>query len=810
MRMEVAPNICVLQDVSFSPAEMQDVATVVGRDLFTAELRETLGQFEQAKNFGSLIVPKLRDPAEVARLVRLKDFGGDLLLREVQNRVLRVLEMAEALSPKYHVVVANPPYAAHKGLNVDVQNFAKSYYPNSKYDLFAMFLERSLSLTLPKAFMASINMQSWMFLSSYANLRSKLLNSSTISTMAHLGERAFDSIGGAVVSTTAFVMLNSANFQTKGAYVRLTDGRNEAEKSGMLRAVCAGNLNSNLFWKTSAEFEGVPGVPVAYWIKDNFLRLFVKERRLGDLIDARQGMATAENERFLRLWWEPSKPLIAVDASSSESFVRTSARWASYNKGGPFRKWYGNHEFVVDWEQDGSALRSNQPKSVVRNPDFYFRESVSWSDISTDTNAFRYYPEGFIFDSTGHSAFPTNEYDKFQLLCMANTKITSSLVKIINPTIHLHVGYLKDLPALSVEKSLHQSTALRCIELARQDWNFYETSWNFHTLRLLSSECRAETLEATYGPLRAHWQSMTDEMQRLEEENNRIFIDAYGLQDELTPEVPIEEITLTCNPAYRYGVKGTEEDRETRLRADTMAEFLHYAVGCMLGRYSLDEPGLILANQGEALTDYLVRVPDPSFMPDKDNVIPVLDGDWFADDITERFRQFLRVTFCESHFRENLKFIEDSLGKDIRRYFTKDFYADHVKRYKKRPIYWMFSSPKGTFNALIYMHRYKPDTVSIMLNEYLREFISKLEAERGRLEKLSDDPGASQAQSTKAVKDVAVVAKQIDELTEWERDVVFPLAQAKIEIDLDDGVKANYPKFGVALKKIPGLEDGEA
>jgi type II restriction/modification system DNA methylase subunit YeeA len=298
---------------------------------------------------------------------------------------------------------------------------------------------------------------------------------------------------------------------------------------------------------------------------------------------------------------------------------------------------------------------------------------------------------------------------------------------------------------------------------------------------------------------------MTDEMKALEEENNRIFIDAYGLQDELTPEVPIEEITLTCNPAYRYGVKSSEEERETRLRADTMAEFLSYAVGCMFGRYSLDAPGLILANQGETLADYLARVPAPSFLPDEDNVIPVLDGDWFADDIVDRFRKFLRVTFGEAHFRENLAFIEAQIG-DIRKYFTRGFYDDHVKRYKKRPIYWMFSSPKGTFQALIYMHRYRPDTVSVLLNDYLREFIRKLEAERARLEKLSDDPTATQTQRTRALKDVGTVIKQIAELEEWEREVIFPLAQAKIEIDLDDGVKRNYPLFGAALKPIKGLE----
>lgn len=351
--------------------------------------------------------------------------------------------------------------------------------------------------------------------------------------------------------------------------------------------------------------------------------------------------------------------------------------------------------------------------------------------------------------------------------------------------------------------------ALRANELitiAKSDWDAYETSWDFTTLPLLSPDHRAGTLADSYANLRAHWQGMTDEMQRLEEENNLIFIDAYGLQDELTPEVSTEEITLTCNPAYSLKSAKTDEEREAALRARTVEEFLHYAVGCMFGRYSLDAPGLVLANQGEGLEEYLARVPEPSFAPDRDNVIPVLDADWFADDIVTRARDFLRVTFGEAKVRENLAFIEAALGKDLRKWFTKDFFDYHVRRYKKRPIYWMFSSPKGSFNALIYMHRYRPDTVSVVLNQYVREFIHKLEVERARLEKLAVDPTAAPAQQTKAQKETATVIKQIAELTEWERDVVYPMAQQKIAIDLDDGVKRNYPLFAGALKHIKGLE----
>ncbi len=298
-------------------------------------------------------------------------------------------------------------------------------------------------------------------------------------------------------------------------------------------------------------------------------------------------------------------------------------------------------------------------------------------------------------------------------------------------------------------------------------------------------------------------------MLRLEEKNNRIFIDAYGLQNELAPDVPLEDITLTCNPTYRYGNKKTGTELENLLRADTIAEFLHYAVGCMFGRYSHDEPGVILVNQGEGLDDYHAKVPNSTFGPDADNVIPVLDGDWFADDITERFRKFLRLTFGEEHFQENLAFVEEALGKEIRRYFTRDFYNDHVKRYKKRPIYWLFSSPKGTFNALIYMHRYRPDTVSVVLNDYLREFRSKLEGHRRSQEALSISGDASPAQKTKALKGIEATARQIEEIDAWERDVLFPLATQRIQINLDDGVKTNYSKFGAALKPIKGLSDSD-
>jgi type II restriction/modification system DNA methylase subunit YeeA len=317
-------------------------------------------------------------------------------------------------------------------------------------------------------------------------------------------------------------------------------------------------------------------------------------------------------------------------------------------------------------------------------------------------------------------------------------------------------------------------------------------------------------LPIAYDYLSSLWKEITSQLQQLEAQNNKIFIDSYGLSDEIGPEVKITEVSLNCNPHYRYGSDKSEQELEDLLRTDTMREFISYAVGCMFGRYSLDKPGLILANQGETLEDYLRQIPEPRFTPDADNVIPLLDGDWFPDDITGRFREFLRVTFGDEHYDENLRFIETALGKKgkplpIRDFFLKEFYTDHVKRYKKRPIYWLFSSPKGSFNALIYLHRYRPDTASIVL-QYLRDFRSKLVSERDHQMQVSISTSASQGEKTKALKRIEELKKVLVELDDYERDTLYPLATRQIPLDLDDGVKVNYAKLGAALKKIPGLD----
>ncbi|WP_462381960.1 BREX-1 system adenine-specific DNA-methyltransferase PglX [Pseudomonas sp. Marseille-QA0892] len=804
LRLDVQPNICVLENVNFTQDELHDVVAIMGRDLFSDELRETLMQFEQAKNFGSLIMPKLPDPAEVARLLATKDFGGDLLLKDVQDRVLKVLHMAEFLSPQYHVVVANPPYAGVKGLNARLAAWLEGYFPESCSDLMTAFMDRCRLLSLEQGIWSMINIPSWMFLSSYKDLRARLLQSQTINSLIHLGRGVFGSDFGAV----AFCVKNSApNNEACMLARRLFEKFSIVRSNDQIEALFRDRAYG-VFRVKQNSLRKIPGAPFAYWLSEDAISTFEKGTSLSEIAPAKQGIKTGDNERFLRFWHEVGIRASALNERLSVE-ERDQRKWFPCTKGGPFRRWYGNFDYVLNWGGNGDEIRNfkdekGKLKSRPQNTQYFFVGGVTWSSLTIGSFSARLLPRHFAFESKGSASPIKDKSEALNVLGLLNTAVVDRLISALSPTVDYSEGAIGKLPIIHVDSSA-LSIPEKATSTARADWDAYETSWDFTSLPLLSPDYRTETLEGSYVRLRSHWRGMTDEMQWLEKENNRLFINSYGLENELTPEVPLEEITLTCNPAYRYGVKVSEEDREIRLRADTMAEFLSYAVGCMFGRYSLDKPGLVLANQGDTLAEYLHQVPEPLFMPDEDNVIPVLDGEWFADDVTERFRQFLRVTFGEEHYEENLAFIEKALGKDVRKYYLKDFYADHVKRYKKRPIYWLFSSPKGTFNALIYLHRYRPDTVSVVL-QYLRDFRKKLAARLDYLQQVAISTSASQGEKTKANKEAETIKKQLLELDDYERDTLYPLATEQVQLDLDDGVKVNYLKLGAALKKIPGLE----
>jgi type II restriction/modification system DNA methylase subunit YeeA len=811
----IRPNICVLEPISFDDDELDEYMNFIGRDLFTTDLEKTLRQFDEVDNFGSLIRPALTDVAETLERLHAADVSGQLFLGNTHQKVLKLLKQADYLSPQYHVVVANPPYMGSGGMNTKLSTWAKKKYPNSKSDLFAMFIERSLDLVRDQGLVAMITMHSWMFLSSFKEFREELIDQITITSMAHLGARAFDSIGGEVVQTTAFVIKKQNDLDYQGDYLRLVNGNSEFQKKNMILEVSEKLKLNNLYRASANDFKKIPGSPIAYWVSVNLRDSFIEHPSFSEYSETRIGLITGNNDYYIRQWSEVAVENIGFNYNRAES-RHSKIKWFPQSKGGEFRRWYGNNYSVVNWQNDGKELQSTMHSSGKRvlahnfNLDKIFSEGITWTKISSGVLAARYQPLGFLFNDASANAFPIRKEYLPQLLALLCSKLPSSFLKAMNPTLNFLPGNIASLPisALIIKNKDVKSNVDALVETTKRDWDAYESSWDFTTLPLLDKQHRKPALKETYQQLRAQWQQMTDDMQRLEEENNRIFIDAYGLQDELTPEVPLKEITLTCNPYYRYGDDKTGDELEALLLADTMRELISYAVGCMFGRYSLDKPGLILANQGDTINQYLEQIPEPSFTPDKNNVIPILDDGWFSDDIVERFRKFIKVAFGEAQYESNMQFIELALGKndkprDIRDYFLKDFYNDHIKRYKKRPIYWLFSS--GNFNALIYMHRYQPDTVSVVLNDYLREFRTKLNAYKDQLSAIKISGSQSQSEKTKAQKKLDITAKMITEMEEYERDVLYPLATQQVEIDLDDGVKVNYPKFGKALKKVTGL-----
>ncbi|MCJ7529877.1 MAG: BREX-1 system adenine-specific DNA-methyltransferase PglX [Anaerolineales bacterium] len=803
----VQPNICVLENITFTDQELNEYMNAVGRDLFSEPLRETLKQFEQADNFGSLIQPILTDAAYMRQVLEAKNLGSNLFLFGIHERVLKALRQAEYLSPHYHVVVTNPPYMGDIGMNEDLKDHLAVFFTEVKSDLFSAFIIRNIELTLPKGQLGFMSPFVWMFISSYEKLRKFIIEHKTITSLIQLEYSGF---GGAVVPICTFTLENAFHPQFDGGYIRLSDFRGaELQSPKTLEAIR--NPDCGWFYRTSAfNFKRIPGSPIAYWASNGIVSIFASQPSIGNYIELKAGLSTGDNTIFEKEWYEVEYNNIGFSTKDISETVENGISWYPCHSGGNFRKWYGNHSTIVYWYKNGEKIRNfgsdtGRIRSAVRNEAYYFKPGITWTKISSGILSMRFRPEGFIFDDTGRCGFtdPENRFFVLGLLC---SKLSIEFLRILSPTLSFASGEIAKVPFIKIDNPKIQENVNKCIAIAKSDWNFYETSWDFTTLPLLVTNHRNQNLSQAFNALHASWIQMTLEMQLLEKENNRIFIESYGLLDELTPEVSLEGITLTCNSYYRYGNKKSQSELESRLLTDTMKEFINYAVGCMFGRYSLDKPGLILANQGETVQDYLRQIPEPTFTPDEDNTIPILDGDWFSDDISERFKKFLRVTFGEEHYDENLAFIEEAIGRDIRSYFLKEFYTYHIKMYKKRPIYWLFSSPKGSFNVLISMHRYNKDTVSVILNRYLRELRGKLEARKSYLEHISISASASAREKTSALKEIEKLNQTLEELRVYERNVLFPLAAQRIEIDLDEGVKVNYAKFGKALAKIPGLD----
>ncbi|MET7363884.1 BREX-1 system adenine-specific DNA-methyltransferase PglX [Streptomyces sp. NPDC005562] len=808
---QTEPNICVLNSIAFTPAELGLLITKDG-DRYQEE--KFWNQFQHASTLGSLIQPdaSLIDQLHQHIETTLK-VSDDLLSGALYPEAARVLQQAQYLQARYTTVVANPPYMGGRSMDTVLANFAKEEYANSKADLFSMFIERALSLLTQQGLAAMITMQGWAFLSSFTKLREAVLAEAKVHLFAHLGPRAFDSIGGEVVTTAAFVLEEAPTKQSAGTYICLTDGRNEAEKSATLRTAAKEENHSQRYEVDPDALSTIPGKPLSYWVTEGAVQAIAKFPTLGEAAKPRQGLATSDNDRFLKQWWEPAFGQIGFEMPDRPAAQKSRRRWFPCQKGGPFRKWYGNHSLVVNWHNDGKEMialateKYGSPSKRLPSMDFYFRQGGTWSTISANTFAMRYSPTGFISETKGAMCFADDEATLKAVIAYANSTSADYFLGLTSPTLDFHEGPVSRLPFDPAVSSEVIERASRCIEIARADWDSREDSWDFQRSPFLHHQfITTQALAARYELIRQRQRDEVDEVRGLEATNNAYFADHYGISGDVEVDVAAEDVALFANSDFTFSHLNSADEREAAIRAAMAADLVSYAVGCILGRYSLDTPGLVLADRASSMVAYQAKVPEPSFLPDEDNVIPVLGGDWFEGDIVARFRQFLRAAFGEEQFEENLRFVTESLGvKDLRDYFVKSFYKDHVQRYKKRPIYWMFSSPKGSFNALIYMHRYTPSTISTVLNEYLREYKAKLEASRQHHERLSAGAGTPREKAA-AQKEVDRLRKVLLELDEYEHDVLYPLATQQVQIDLDDGVKANYPKFGAALKKIPGLE----
>lgn len=790
----IQPQICVLENICFTEQELKEYMQVVGRDLFSEPLRTTLQQFAQAKNFGSLIRPALADPSFIIQELERKGLGTNLLLFEVHQRVLQVLRQAEFLAPRYHVVVTNPPYMNGGNYNSELRIFIHANYEHVKYDLFSSFITRCSEFGLWKSTIAIMSPNVWLYISSYEKLRRFIVEEKVLNNLVELPLTAFKS---ATVQICAFTFSNKQSKNQKAHFIRLVNFKGDEEVMASLTkdAIINPECKYHFYLLTTPTFNEIPGFPIAYWINDRTRSIFKNATLLNYFVSGGR-CKTHNDEQYLRQVWEVS----AKDLGKKRN-------WCILYKGGPFLKFYGNRDTIIRWTDD--AKKHYKSKGGLTDPKFWEQEGITWTfATSKGPNAFRIKANDGQYSSVSPTIilFPQSDISLFGFLGLLNTKPATYLIKIINPTLGLNVGDVLSLPIPNnVPWNRLQSNAQTIVEFSINDWILQETSWEFMQIPILVQGSDDGLLELAYKKMTNERIEVTRSIKLLEEENNRICIEAYGLQDELTPDVPLAEITLTCNPHYRYSGERSEEELEALLLADTMREFISYAVGCMFGRYSLDKPGLILANQGETLADYLRQVPQPTFSPDADNAIPILDGEWFTDDITERFKSFLRLTFGAENYAENLAFLEGAIGRDIRSYFLREFYPHHLKMYKNRPIYWLFSSPKGAFNCLIYMHRYTPDTVSVVLSRYLRELITKLEVRQRNLEQVGIRSASSQREKTAALKEIEKLGKTLAELKSYEREVLYPLAAQRIAIDLDDGVKVNYAKFGNALVKVKGI-----
>ena len=790
------------------------------------QLNGMLDEMEDACEYGSLITVSEYDFALLKDFVAAYDAEQNLFasgaLAPLQERLQQLVAVAETLAQKYEVVVTNPPYMGAGNMDEKLSKYVKQHYPDSKSDLFAVFMEACHKMTAENGYQAMITMHSWMFLSSFEKLRAKIQKQNIVN-MVHLGARAFEEIGGEVVQTTSFVLAKKHIDGYKGMYCRLVEPTTQAGKEEMFLA------KENRYVACSDNFAKIPGEPVAYWINKKILDTF-NNNLVCDFSKGKSGQNTGDNNRFLRLWYEV--PLQSIGFGLAENYTGYGYKWIPYNKGGEYRRWFGNILYVVNWDKDGKEIKEyavirNKGKHwsrYIQNLDCLYKKGITWSIITSGIFSMRYLPEGCICDYAGCAIFPDEE-NIFYLLGLFNSTYAWYVLKILNSTINYQPGNIGNLPYIFSEKQHNNVNCLvkKNISLSKSDWDSFETSWDFtaHPLLVASAQCIVDRKSldnaqlstnhsslSTIAQAYQRWKELVNsrfaQLKANEEELNRIFINIYGLQDELTPEVEEKDVTV-------HRIFDSKDDVPEAMKGSNyiltqqqvVKSLISYAVGCMFGRYSLDKPGLVYAGGEWDAGNY------QTFAADKDAIIPISDNEYFNDDIVARFVEFIRTAFGadEKTLEANLNFIATALGGNgsardvIRAYFNNVFYADHCKTYQKRPIYWLFDSgKKNGFKCLIYMHRYQKDTIARIRTDYLHEQQSRYRTAISDLQNRIDN-AASTGVRVKLQKQLATVQAQVEEARLYE-EKIHHLADQMLEIDLDDGVKHNYAIFKDVLAKI--------
>ena len=768
-------------------------------------LQRTLERFKQAKTFGSLIdVP--HDDYEglkelFATLCELEG-TGDSMQKAAATLLMPYVHQAVLLAHKYDAVVANPPYMGSKGMNADLKEFAKKEYPNSKSDLFAIFIERGFGWLRGTGFNAMVTMQSWMFLSSFERMRESILTHRTIEHMVHMGNGVMKIAFG--TNATIFNARLIKNYSGTYLYVDNDDITKEGVPTEF-------PVKHNRFAQVnSQELKKIPGSPISYWVSEELKDSFTKFPLLNSVAKPRQGLATSDDSRFLRLWYEVSLEKMSLDKSRSQQENR---KWVPFQKGGGYRRWYGNNEHVINWESDGkevleyAAKLYGSPTRTIKNISLYFRQGIAWSIISSGKPSFRYFPPGQIFGHVGPAIFYESDKDRNSLMAILNSSVCKSILGVVSETFKYEVGHVGKVPVRPVK--INDVDVETIIAIHKDDWDSFETSWDFKSHLLLSNK-KAGALVDYYVNLIANLKSRIETVLEIENRIDSAVCSEYNTERD---ELSNKDLTLLSNP-----ISADDGRESTQFKSSIFISLSSFALGCMMGRYSLDHEGLVYAHSGnQGFSELVAEGAYKTFPADDDGIIPLTDQEWFPDDATNRFREFVKVVWGDDHLQENLDFVAESLCLSaikpkksessmdtIRRYLSTQFYKDHLKTYKKRPIYWLFSSGKQkAFECLVYLHRYNEGTLARMRTEYVIPLTAKMAAYAQKLENDKEASGSA-AEVKRLEKEIAQLHKQQAELSEFDEKLRH-YADQRISLDLDDGVKVNYGKFGDLLAEVKAI-----